>query len=76
MSPPALSLTLKARICRYPKNWTLEYRRIAGSAGGRDEEADRLLNPSVIVEVLSLSKETFDRGKKLDSYRTIPSLQE
>jgi Uma2 family endonuclease len=35
-----------------------------------------LLNPTLIVEVLSASTEAYDRGKKLDSYRTIPSLQE
>jgi Uma2 family endonuclease len=32
--------------------------------------------PSVIVEVLSESTEKFDRGKKFQYYRTIPSLQE
>ncbi len=32
--------------------------------------------PKVIVEVLSESTETFDRGKKFQYYRTIPSLQE
>ena len=32
--------------------------------------------PKVIVEVLSESTEQFDRGKKFQYYRTIPSLQE
>ncbi len=32
--------------------------------------------PTVIVEVLSESTEKFDRGKKFQYYRTIPSLQE
>jgi Uma2 family endonuclease len=32
--------------------------------------------PKVIVEVLSESTEKFDRGKKFQYYRTIPSLQE
>ena len=32
--------------------------------------------PKVIVEVLSESTETFDRGKKFQYYRNIPSLQE
>lgn len=41
-----------------------------------DAEVDTLLNPVLIVEVLSSSTEAFDRGKKFDSYRTIPSLQE
>jgi len=33
-----------------------------------------LLNPAVIVEVLSDSTAATDRGEKLDGYRTIPSL--
>jgi Uma2 family endonuclease len=32
--------------------------------------------PKVIIEVLSESTEKFDRGKKFQYYRTIPSLQE
>src|SRR5262245_13439515 len=38
---------------------------------------DSLLNPSVIVEVLSPSTEEYDRGSKFeDDYRFIPSLKE
>jgi Uma2 family endonuclease len=37
---------------------------------------DMLLNPTVIVEVLSPSTEIYDRGKKLDYYQTLESLQE
>lgn len=39
-----------------------------------DDEADALLNPSVVVEVLSPSTERFDRGDKFAGYRSIPSL--
>ena len=35
-----------------------------------------LLNPSVLVEVLSPSTEAYDRGTKFDHYRQIPSLRE
>jgi Uma2 family endonuclease len=49
---------------------------VCGEPQFEDEASDTLLNPTVIVEVLSPSTETFDRGKKLDSYRTIPSLQD
>lgn len=35
-----------------------------------------LLNPLVIIEVLSESTEAYDRGRKFDHYRTIPSLRE
>jgi Uma2 family endonuclease len=39
-----------------------------------DEKPDTLLNPRVIVEVLSDSTESFDRGEKMLAYREIPSL--
>ncbi len=39
-----------------------------------DAEQDTLLNPAVVIEVLSPSTETIDRGEKLDNYRLIPSL--
>ena len=33
-----------------------------------------LLNPNLIIEVLSPSTEAYDRGRKFEHYRTIPSL--
>lgn len=41
-----------------------------------DEEMDTLLNPTLIVEVLSPSTEGYDRGKKFSHYRTVESLRE
>jgi Uma2 family endonuclease len=41
-----------------------------------DAEVDTLLNPTLIVEVLSPSTEDYDRGTKFEHYRTLPSLQE
>jgi len=41
-----------------------------------DEHDDVLLNPTVVVEVLSDSREAYDRGKKFEMYRQIPSLRE
>ena len=41
-----------------------------------EEHKDTVLNPTLIVEVLSKSTEAYDRGKKFDHYRTIPSLRE
>ena len=35
-----------------------------------------MLNPLLIVEVLSPSTEGYDRGKKFESYRTIESFRE
>ena len=45
---------------------------------GKPEYAkgDLLLNPAVLVEVLSHTTEKTDRGVKFDQYRAIPSLQE
>lgn len=40
-----------------------------------DEEADVLSNPLVVVEVLSDSTESYDRGFKFDYYRRIESLK-
>ncbi len=41
-----------------------------------DNHVDTLLNPTVIVEVLSPSTETYDRNDKFLSYQTLESLQE
>lgn len=37
---------------------------------------DIILNPLIIIEVLSKSTEAYDRGKKFQFYRSIPSFQE
>ncbi len=41
-----------------------------------DDEQDTLLNPVVLIEVLSRSTENYDRGRKFKLYRAIPSFQE
>ena len=41
-----------------------------------DERADSLLNPTVVIEVLSPSTEAYDRGEKFGHYRKIASLRE
>jgi Uma2 family endonuclease len=41
-----------------------------------DDHGDILLNPTLLVEVLSPSTEAFDRGGKFTNYRKIPSLRE
>ena len=42
----------------------------------RDEVLDTLLNPQVIIEVLSESTEKYDRGAKFGMYRQLDSLRE
>lgn len=49
---------------------------VCGKRQFEDERRDTLLDPIVIVEVLSPSTERYDRGKKFEHYRTIPSLRE
>ncbi|MAT69975.1 MAG: hypothetical protein CMJ58_10685 [Planctomycetaceae bacterium] len=41
-----------------------------------DDQLDTLINPQAIIEVLSESTETYDRGKKFEQYRQIESLRE
>jgi len=42
----------------------------------RDEHQDVVINPTLIVEVLSASTEGYDRGAKFAQYRRLPSLRE
>ena len=46
------------------------------SCGEAQVENDTLLNPVVIVEVLSKSTASYDRGVKFELYRQIPSFRE
>jgi Uma2 family endonuclease len=41
-----------------------------------DEERDNLVNPSLLIEVLSKSTASYDRGGKFDHYRQLPTLRE
>jgi Uma2 family endonuclease len=41
-----------------------------------ENRTDTLVNPRVIIEVLSKSTEEYDRGDKFKYYRSIPDLQE
>lgn len=45
-----------------------------GEEAFADGEEDTLLNPLVLLEVLSRSTEAYDRGKKFEHYQTIESL--
>lgn len=48
---------------------------ICGELKLDEEIPNTVLNPTVLVEVLSESTESYDRGKKSDHYRRIASLQ-
>ena len=46
---------------------------VCGTAEFADDERDAIVNPTVVVEVLSDSTERRDRGNKFHDYRSIPS---
>jgi Uma2 family endonuclease len=49
---------------------------VCGELEYSDDHKDAVLNPLLIVEVLSPSTEGYDRGKKFELYRTIASFRE
>ena len=79
---------LKGRPCRvYPSDLRLrvsptglytypDVMVVCGEPQYADDQKDTLLNPVVILEVLSDSTRDYDRGRKFQFYRTLPSLLE
>ncbi len=49
---------------------------VCGELKYHDDRKDIILNPDLVVEVLSPSTEAFDRGAKFQAYRTLDSLKE
>jgi Uma2 family endonuclease len=49
---------------------------VCGSPQLEDEHFDTLLNPTVLIEVLSPSTARYDRGFKAEHYRRLDSLRE
>ena len=49
---------------------------VCGEPEFEDANFDTLINPDLIIEVLSDSTESYDRGKKFAHYRTIETLRE
>lgn len=83
-----LSLQLKSRPCEayvndmrvraaHAKNYYYpDIAVVCGPPELEDDHGDTLLNPTLLVEVLSPSTEAFDRGGKFANYRKIASLRE
>ena len=61
----------KTRLYTYP-----DIVVVCGKPEFLDDEFDTLLNPVAIIEILSDSTESYDRGEKFQSYRSIPTLKE
>ena len=59
------------RIYTYP-----DVMIVAGEPEYFNNRTDTILNPQVIVEVLSKSTKGYDREDKFEAYRTIPTFQE
>jgi Uma2 family endonuclease len=84
----AMRLQLKGRPCvvytsdmrvKVQASGLYTYPDLSVACGQRefeDENEDILLNPIVVVEILSDSREAYDRGQKFALYRQIPSLRE
>ena len=67
------------RVCVSPSVGLYTYPDISAVCGEPrflDGELDTLLNPKVIVEVLSPSTEAYDRGRKFQRYKGIGSLEQ
>lgn len=66
---------LRVRVS--PKNFVYpDLMVICGKPVFTDESADTVINPKVIVEVLSPSTESYDYGLKFKLYRNLASLEE
>jgi Uma2 family endonuclease len=85
----ALHRQLRGRSCRiYPSDMRIKVMQtglntypdstiVCGPPQFTDPiRRDTLINPAVIIEILSPSTERYDRGLKFQNYRTIDSLQE
>jgi Uma2 family endonuclease len=70
------SSDMKVKIQKLNKYAYPDVLIVCGQQQFEDENEDVLLNPVVIIEVLSDSTEAYDRGDKFLHYQGIPSLAE
>ena len=67
---------LKVRVPNSKKFFYPDVSVVCGETEFADDARDVILNPILVVEVLSESTAAFDRGKKFQSYQQMESLQE
>jgi Uma2 family endonuclease len=84
----AIHRQFRTRPCRvYPSDMRVRIRAtglftypdvvaLCGEPQFLDDQTDTLLNPALLVEVLSPSTEAYDRGRKFEHYKSIESLRE
>lgn len=49
---------------------------VCGKPEFAPNDPDTLVNPQVVIEILSKTTESYDRGKKFQHYKRLPSVQE
>jgi len=69
------STTRCARAPAAPTSTTVMYPDVVVVCGPLSPDDDRVLEPAVVVEVVSPTTETHDRVRKWRQYQTIPSLR-
>ena len=67
---------LRVKVSRTESYFYPDIVVVCGEPRAEDNTFDTLLNPVLIVEVLSASTETYDKDEKFTHYRQIDSLQE
>ena len=67
---------LKLRIASANAGYYPDLMALCGDIETYDDRRDTILNPALIVEVLSPSTEAYVRGHKSQSYRTVASLRD
>lgn len=67
---------LRVKVSRTASYFYPDIVVVCGEPRAEDNVFDTLLNPTLIVEVLSTSTETYDKDEKFTHYRQIDSLQE
>lgn len=72
----AYSNDMKVRLPDSRKFFYPDVVVVCGQPQFHDERTDAILNPLLIIEVLSESTEAFDRGGKFQAYQRLESLQE
>ncbi|MBN1430691.1 MAG: Uma2 family endonuclease [Anaerolineae bacterium] len=70
------SSDMRIKVLRTGLNTHPDVVVICGQPQFTDDVHDTIVNPIVIVEVLSASTERYDRGMKFQNYRTIDTLQD
>ncbi len=70
------SSDVRVRISAFNRSYYPDLSVVCGKVERASDDSQAIVNPTVIVEVLSESTELYDRGEKSWHYRTLPSLRE